>query len=61
MKKMDQVDHRVLGTDVSCILKSIAFNFNNHAYGCLLQRKVVLDDSTLRVPDETFLNIGLFY
>ena len=34
---------------------------SEHAYGCLLQRKVVLDDRTLRVPDETFLNIGLCY
>ena len=31
MKKMDQVDHTVLGTVGSCILKSIAFDFNNDA------------------------------
>ena len=31
MKKMDQVDHTVLGTVGSCILKSIAFDFNNIA------------------------------
>ena len=31
MKKMDQVDRTVLGTVGSCILKSIAFNFNNTA------------------------------
>ena len=29
MKKMDQVDCTVLGTVGSCILKSIAFDFNN--------------------------------
>ena len=27
----------------------------------LLQRKVVLDDNSLPVPDEIFLNIGLCY
>ena len=31
MKKMDQVDRTVLGTVGSCILKSIAFDFNNVA------------------------------
>ena len=31
MKKMDQVDRTVLGTVGSCILNSIAFNFNNTA------------------------------
>ena len=31
MKKMDQVDRTVLGTVGSCILKSIAFSFNNTA------------------------------
>ena len=31
MKKMDQVDRTVLGTVGSCILKSIAFDFNNIA------------------------------
>ena len=31
MKKMDQVDRTVIGTVVSCILKSIAFDFNNNA------------------------------
>ena len=31
MKKMDQVDLAVLGTVGSCILKSIAFYFNNTA------------------------------
>ena len=29
MKKMDQIDRKVLGTVGSCILKSIAFDFNN--------------------------------
>ena len=29
MKKMDQVDFTVLGTVGPCILKSIAFDFNN--------------------------------
>ena len=32
MKKMDQVDFTVLGTYGSCILKSIAFDFNNTAF-----------------------------
>ena len=31
MKKMDQVDHTVLGTIGSCILKSIALDFNRTA------------------------------
>ena len=31
MKKMDQVDSTVLGNVGSCILKSIAFGFNNTA------------------------------
>ena len=31
MKKMDQVDRTVLGAVRSCILKSIAFDFNNTA------------------------------
>ena len=36
MKKMDQVDRTVLGTVGSCILKIIAFDFNNTA----LQRSI---------------------
>ena len=35
MKKMEQVDRTVLGSVGSCILKSIAFNFNNTALQCL--------------------------
>ena len=31
MKKMNQVDHSVLGTVGPCIIKSIAFDFNNTA------------------------------
>ena len=31
MKKMDNVDRTVLGTFGSCVLKSIAFDFNNTA------------------------------
>ena len=31
MKKMDQIDRTVLGTVWSCILKSIAFDFNDAA------------------------------
>ena len=31
MKKVDQVDRTVLGSVGSCILKSIAFDFNNTA------------------------------
>ena len=45
---------------VDCIL-TIFTSTISHAYGCLFQRKVVLDDSSLRVPDEIFLNIGLCY
>ena len=31
MKKVDQVDHTVLGTVGPCILKSITLGFNNTA------------------------------
>ena len=31
MKKMDQFDRTVLGSVGSCILKNIAFDFNNTA------------------------------